>query len=66
MRKHYDFSKAVQGKFHRPAKNLRIPIYLDRDVERRLGGAKRSPGEIAQLVNSILRQQLETSDLIHS
>ena len=26
MKKHYDFSKAVQGKLYRPAKSLQIPI----------------------------------------
>ena len=31
MKKEYDFSKAVQGKFYRPI--IEIPVYLDREVK---------------------------------
>lgn len=32
MKKEYDFSKAEQGKFHRSPEKLKIPIYLDKEV----------------------------------
>jgi hypothetical protein len=35
----YDFTNAEQGKFCRKAEQLRIPVYLDEDVARRLTGA---------------------------
>jgi len=38
MKKHYDFSKAIQGKLYRPARTLQVPIYLDEDVRRKLVG----------------------------
>jgi hypothetical protein len=64
MRKEYDFSKAVQGKFYRPLEELSIPVYLDKDVA---GGLRRrarkgSPEEVASLVNRLLRKELEILD----
>ena len=32
MRKEYDFSKGVRGKFYRPNVELNLPIYLEPDV----------------------------------
>lgn len=32
MKKEYDFSKGVRGKFYRENARLNIPIYLDSDV----------------------------------
>ena len=29
MKREYDFSKAVRGKFYRKGAELRLPIYLD-------------------------------------
>jgi hypothetical protein len=33
MKDHYDFSVAEQGKFYRPEGDLKIPIYLDSDIQ---------------------------------
>jgi hypothetical protein len=64
MKKHYDFSRAKQGVLYRPAKSLRIPIYLDEDVERTLAGKnKKSNGHLSKLVNKMLRAQIGVSDL---
>ncbi len=32
MKKEYDFSKRVRGKFHNPKGDLNIPIYLEPEV----------------------------------
>ncbi len=32
MKKEYDFSKGVRGKFHNPKGDLNIPIYLEPEV----------------------------------
>ncbi|MBU2445716.1 MAG: hypothetical protein KJ666_09105 [Bacteroidetes bacterium] len=32
MKKEYDFSKGVRGKFYHLKVNLNLPIYLDKDV----------------------------------
>jgi hypothetical protein len=65
MKKHYDFSKAEQGKMYRPAAQLRIPIYLDPDVQRALAGSKRrSRGGLSKMVSSILRKELEVAEML--
>lgn len=32
MKKEYDFSNAVRGKFYRKDARLNLPIYLDKDI----------------------------------
>jgi hypothetical protein len=65
MKKHYDFANALQGKLYRPAKSLRIPIYLDPDVQRKLVGSdSRSPQKVSKLVNSILRSQIGVIEML--
>lgn len=65
MKKHYDFTKAIKVKMHRPAKSLRIPIYLDDDVRQRLTGAHAGKaGDLSQVVNTILRSQIDLAELL--
>jgi hypothetical protein len=65
MKKHYDFSKAVQGKLYRPAKQLQIPIYLDDDVRRKLlGKDKRAGADLSKIVNAILRSQIGVVEML--
>ena len=44
MKREYDFSKAVRGKFFRKGAELRLPIYLDAAMHRRLRGIARRKG----------------------
>jgi hypothetical protein len=65
MKKHYDFSKAVQGKLYRPAKALQIPIYLDDDVRQKLVGKdKRANANLTKIVNAILRSQIRVAQTL--
>jgi hypothetical protein len=65
MKKTYDFSKAVQGKLHRPPKTLQIPIYLDEDVRRKLlGKDKRATANLTKIVNAILRSQIGVVEML--
>jgi|YNPNPStandDraft_1061719.scaffolds.fasta_scaffold163460_1 carbon starvation protein CstA len=32
MKREYDFSKGIRGKFYRPDVQLQLPVYLDEDV----------------------------------
>ena len=36
MKPHYDFSKAERGKFYRKGARVRLPIYLDGQLQQRL------------------------------
>ncbi len=60
MKKEYDFTKAVRGKFYRPSAKLKMPIYLDDDnaefVEK---CAKRRRADVQTVVNDILRANKE-------
>ncbi|HEX4054918.1 MAG TPA: hypothetical protein VHX86_11690 [Tepidisphaeraceae bacterium] len=65
MKKHYDFSKAVQGRLYRPAKTLQVPIYLDDDVRQKLLGKNRHAGaNLTKLVNAILRSQMGVVEML--
>ena len=64
MKKHYDFTNAMQGKLYRPAASLRIPVYLDADVRRKLLGAAKRRRNVSKLVNSILRSQIGVLELL--
>ena len=45
MRREYDFSKAVRGKFYRKGAELRLPIYLDPKLQSKLERIARRKGK---------------------
>jgi hypothetical protein len=60
MKSEYDFSNAEQGKFYRPAEELEIPVYLDRETAqfyRRVAQQKNLDVEV--IINSILRKEMD-------
>lgn len=60
MKKEYDSSKAVQGKFYRPIAKLEIPVYLDREVKEFFSKtASKKKIDIDKVVNTILRKEME-------
>ena len=60
MRKEYDFSKGVRGKFYRPDIELNIPIYLEPDVARFVQElAKKKNMELEALINDWLRKNID-------
>ena len=60
MKDQYDFSNAERGKFHRPDARLNLPVYLDNDVRDYLAGKAKSKGvEVNQIVNDLLRKDIE-------
>ena len=65
MKQEYDFSKGERGKFFRENARLDLPVYLDEDVHRYLRKrAKSKDMEIAQLVNEMLRQDIERIEAV--
>ena len=63
MKKEYDFTKGVRGKFFQKGAKLRLPIYLDPNLQKqleKLAENKREP--MGHLVDRLLRKELH---LIH-
>ena len=60
MKKEYDFSKGVRGRFYRKGTRLNIPVYLEPDVATFVRkAAKRRKVEPGQIVNEVLRNNLK-------
>jgi hypothetical protein len=59
MKPEYDFTKGVRGKFFRPNAELRLPIYLDTDVQTYLAERTAQKGiPLGQTVNGLLKQEI--------
>ncbi len=55
-----DFSKGTRGKFFGPGTTLKLPVYLDYDVEAYLAARATARGlDVAQFVNESLRKGIE-------
>lgn len=64
MKKEYDFSEGVRGKFYNPDGELNLPIYLDREIAdfvRKLSVEKKI--DRSQVVNKLLRIDMEIIEL---
>jgi hypothetical protein len=60
MRREYDFSKGVRGKFYRKGAELRLPIYLEAKLQRKLEGLARKKGkDIGEMVNQLLKRDVD-------
>ena len=60
MKKEYDFSKGIRGKFYRPHAKLNVPVYLDGKVQQfveRLAEHKRT--DVSSVVNRLLRSGMD-------
>lgn len=62
MQKGYDFSNAERGKFYRRDAALQLPIYLDPQIREYLAARAKAKGiEVSQLVNELLKRDIETA-----
>jgi len=60
MKREYDFSKAVRGKFYRKGATLRLPIYLDAKLQSQLERIAQKKGkEIGEVVNQLVKKEVE-------
>ena len=60
MKKQYDFSKGVRGKFFKPNLALNIPIYLDAKLQKRVEEVARRKGQdVGAVVSRFVRKELE-------
>ena len=60
MKRAYNFSKGIRGKFYRKGAELRLPIYLDAKLQQKLEGLARKKGkDIGEMVNQLLRRDVD-------
>ena len=60
MKREYDFSKGVRGKFYRKGAELRLPIYLDAKLQHKLERLARKKGkDVGEMVNQLLRRDVD-------
>lgn len=64
MKKEYDFSKGVRGKFYNADGEFNLPIYLEPEIAefvRKLAAEKNV--DRSQIVNSLLKKDMEIIEL---
>jgi hypothetical protein len=60
MKREYDFSKAVRGKFYRKGAELHLPIYLDPRLQAQVERLARKNGkEVGEMVNQLVQKEME-------
>jgi hypothetical protein len=65
MKKEYDFSKGIRGKFYNPEAKLQIPVYLDEtSMNFVLEIARRKKTDISTVVNKIIESDIKLAEAI--
>ena len=60
MKREYDFSKGVRGKFYRKGAELRLPIYLDAKLQIQLERLALKKGkDVGEMVNQLVQKEVE-------
>jgi hypothetical protein len=65
MKKEYDFSNGVRGKFYRQGVKLNLPVYLDKEVlafVRKI--AEKRKTDVSSIVNEIIRNDMQLANTI--
>jgi cytidylate kinase len=63
MKPHYDFSKAERGKFYRKGARVRLPIYLNGQLQKRLERIAQKKGrDVGDVVSDLLIKDVELLD----
>lgn len=64
MKKEYDFSNGVRGKFYNPDAEFNLPIYLDPEIEQFVEKlANEKSLDRSRIVNMLLKKDKELMDL---
>ncbi len=65
MKEQTDSSKAVRGKFYRTNAVLKLPVYLDKDVQTFVQGIAESKRlNVGTVVNAILKSDMRLAEVI--
>lgn len=60
MKREYDFSKGVRGKFYRKGIELRLPIYLEAKLQEQVQRlAQKNGKDVGEMVNQLVRKEVE-------
>ena len=60
MKRNYDFSRGVRGKFYRADAELRLPIYLDAKLQKQLEDlAQKNGKDVSELVHQLLKREVQ-------
>jgi len=60
VKQEYDFSKGERGKFFRPNAELRLPVYLNAEVQNYLVERAAQKGvPLGEMVNALLKHEIE-------
>ena len=60
MKKEYNFTKAERGQFYRDGAKLRLPIYLDAELQSQVEGlASRSGRDFQDVVSRIVDKEVQ-------
>jgi cytidylate kinase len=60
MKREYDFSKGVRGRFYRKGAELRLPIYLDAKLQIQLERLALKKGkDVGEMVNQLVQKEVE-------
>jgi cytidylate kinase len=63
MKPHYDFSNAERGKFYRKGARVRLPIYLDSRLQKRLEHIADKEGrDVGDVISDLLMKNVELLD----
>jgi hypothetical protein len=63
MKKEYDFSKGVRGKFYHEDGEINLPVYLDKEVMTFVQQiAVRRNTDLSSVVNELLRTDMQLSE----
>ncbi|OUD12823.1 hypothetical protein [Thioflexithrix psekupsensis] len=57
MKKEYDFSKGIRGKFYSPDARFNLPIYLEPEIAEFIASLKNM--DTSQMVNDLLKKDKE-------
>lgn len=60
-----DFTGATRGKFYRPDLRLKLPVYLDADVQDYLNAIAAKKGlPLSQIANDLLKKEIEIIEAV--
>jgi hypothetical protein len=65
MEPEYDLSKGERGKFFKADAELRLPVYLDADVQRYLADRAADKGiSLGEMVNDLLEREIQIIEFV--